>query len=81
MSITPQQAEELAKKAVQDYLNACNLKDQSQIGDVLMKLCSVVGVVMAQAEGSEQACARLVGTAQFILKTMPEEPATLRPIQ
>ena len=52
---TPQQAEELAKKAVADYLNACKLQDASQIGNVLMKLCSVAGVLMAQAEGSEAA--------------------------
>jgi hypothetical protein len=81
MNMTPQQAEELAKKAVQDYLNACKLKDQSQIGDVLMKLCSVAGVVMAQAEGSHVAGLRLIGTANFIQQNMPEQPAKLRPIQ
>lgn len=79
--ITPQKAEELAKKAVSDYLTACGLEDVSQIGDVLMKLCSVAGVVMAQAEGSASAYQRLVGTAIFIVKNMPKEPSTLRPIQ
>jgi hypothetical protein len=78
---TPQQAEELAKKAVSDYLNACNLQDASQIGNVLMKLCSVAGVLMAQAEGSEAACDRLVGTAEFVLNSMPREPAQLRTVQ
>ena len=78
---TPQQAEELAKKAVADYLNACNLQDASQIGNVLMKLCSVAGVLMAQAEGSEAACDRLVGTAEFVLNNMPREPAQLRAVQ
>lgn len=79
--ITPQQAEELAKKAVADYLNACNLQDAGQIGDVLMKLCSVAGVMMAQAEGSANAADRLTGTAAFIRKTMPRNPATLRTVQ
>ncbi|WP_422096877.1 hypothetical protein [Variovorax sp.] len=81
MSITQQQAEQLAKKAVGDYLNACNLQDASQIGDVLMKLCSVAGVLMANAEGSEQAFDRLLGTAQFVLKSMPKQPAHLGRVQ
>lgn len=80
-TLTPQQAEVLAKKAVGDYLTACNLQDTSQIGDALMKLCSVAGVLMANAEGSEQAFDRLLGTAQFVLKTMPKQPAHLGPMQ
>lgn len=50
--ITQQQAEELAKKAVADYLTACNMQSPNQIGNLLMKLCSVAGVMMANAEGS-----------------------------
>lgn len=79
--ITQQEAEEQAKKAVADYLTACNLQDPSQLGDVLMKLVSVAGVVMAQAEGSEAAYRRLAGTAVFVANNMPAEPATLRPVQ
>lgn len=79
---TPDQAEELAKKAVGDYLTSCRLasRDPVAIGNYLMKLASVAGAVMAQAEGSETAAARLQGTAAFILKSMPKRPATLRPI-
>jgi 16S rRNA G527 N7-methylase RsmG len=79
--ITPQRAEELAKKAVGDYITACALQDASQIGDVLMKLVSVAGVVMANAEGSVIAFDRLLGTAQFIAKTMPEAPARIGAVQ
>lgn len=78
---TPEQAEDLAKKAVSQYLNACNMDDKAQIGNYLMKLCSVAGCVMANAEGSMKAADRLAGTAAFIFKTMPREPATLRPVQ
>lgn len=78
---TQAQAEELAKKAVQQYLNACAMDDKAQIGNYLMKLCSVAGVVMAQAEGSTMAADRLAGTAAFIFNSMPREPATLRPVQ
>ena len=78
---TPAEAEELAKKAVGDYLTACRMTERDQIGNYLMKLASVAGVVMAQAEGSAEAALRLEGTARFLLKTMPKKPATLRPVQ
>lgn len=80
---TPAEAEELAKKLVGDYLTACRLAsaDPVAIGNYLMKLASVAGCVMANAEGADTAFDRLLGTAQFVLRTMPKKPATLRPIQ
>lgn len=75
------EAEALAKKAVGDYLTACRMADATNLGNYLMKLASVTGVVMANAEGSSMAAARLMSTAQFISQHMPEEPATLRPVQ
>jgi hypothetical protein len=80
---TPAEAEELAKKAVGDYLTACGMQsiDPEAVGNYLMKLASVTGVMMANAEGSDIAFQRLYGTAAFVAKTMPKKPATLRPIQ
>lgn len=78
---TPAEAEELAKKAVGDYLHACHMTHRDQIGNYLMKLCSVAGVLMAQAEGSQAAADRLIGTAAFVAKTMPKNPAELRTVQ
>lgn len=80
---TPAEAEELAKKAVGEYLTACRMAsaDPVAIGNYLMKLASVTGCLMANAEGADIAFDRLLGTAQFVLRTMPKEPATLRPIQ
>jgi hypothetical protein len=80
---TPAQAEELAKKAVGDYLTACRLAnaDPVAMGNYLMKLASVTGCMMANAEGADTAFDRLLGTAQFVLKTMPKKPATLHPVQ
>ena len=78
---TPAEAEELAKKAVGDYLSACRIADAGKLGDYLMKLASATGVFMANAEGSSMAAARLMGTAQFIAQNMPDKPATLRPVQ
>lgn len=80
---TPAQAEDIAKKLVGDYLTACRLgsSDPASIGNYLMKLVSVAGVMMANAEGSEVAFDRLLGVAQFVHKTMPKQPSTLRTIQ
>ena len=78
---SPAEAEELAKKAVGDYLTACRMTDREQIGNYLMKLCSVAGVVMANADGSAEAAARLQGTAEFVRRNMPTVPAALRPVQ
>lgn len=80
---TPAEAEELAKKAVGDYLTACRVasRDPAAIGNYLMKLASVTGVMMANAEGSETAASRLEGTAAFVRESMPRNPATLRPVQ
>ncbi len=78
---TPDQAEEFAKKAVGDYLTACGMTHPSQIGNYLMKLVSVAGVLMAQAEGSKAAAERLSGTAAFVFNNMPRKPATLHKAQ
>ncbi len=76
---TPDETEALAKKLVSEYLTACRLTsaNPTDIGDRLMKLVSVAGLLMAQAEGSEVAQARLIGTGQFVRKTMPKKPAKL----
>lgn len=80
---TPAEAEELAKKAVGDYLTACRMDrpDPVMMGNYLMKLASVTGVMMANAEGARVAAERLIGTATFVRNNMPKKPATLRPLQ
>lgn len=80
---TPAEAEELAKKLVGDYLTACRLAspDPEAMGNYLMKLASVTGCLMAKAEGADIAFDRLLGTAQFVLRTMPKKPAKLHPVQ
>jgi len=74
---TPAQAEALAKKAVQDYLNACAMQSRDDIGNALMKLVSVTGVLMACTEGREIAAQRLEGTAAFIRINGPQFPKKL----
>ncbi len=77
---TPAEAEELAKKAVGDYLTACRMNARSPeiIGNYLMKLASVTGVMMAHAEGSHVAADRLVDTASFVVLACSKYPAPLK---
>jgi hypothetical protein len=69
----PAEAEEHAKKAVVDYMNACGLTDTDQIADHLMKLMSVTAIIMARSVGSAETFARLEGVALFVAKTMPAQ--------
>lgn len=78
---TPDEAELLAKRACVDYINACALDQREQMPDYLMKLCSVAGILMAHSAGSEDAALRLEGTAAFIRKSMPKQPAKLERLQ
>lgn len=80
---TPAEAESLAAKAVGDYLTACRMATDNReaMGNYLMKLASVTGVMMANAEGADTAFDRLLGTAQFVLKTMPKTPGKLHRVQ
>lgn len=71
---TPPEPEELAEKAVGDYLTACRMTNREQIGKYLITLCSV-------ALESQAAAYRLAGKAAFVSKTMPKEPTQLRPVQ
>lgn len=68
--VTQQEAEELAKRHMQDYLNACSLNTAADAGNALMKLCSVAGVALCATVGYDEAVARLYATAQFIERRM-----------
>jgi hypothetical protein len=71
---SPSEAEALAVRLVGDYLTACRITERGQIGDRLMKLCSIAGIGIAQAEGAASAHDRLAGTARFVLKHGLAEP-------
>lgn len=81
MAVDQRQAEELAKKAVGDYLTACDMDSRDGLGNALMKLASVVAVMMACNEGREIAAQRLEGTAAFIRKNGPQFPQRLETVQ
>lgn len=80
-ALPPDEAEVQARRYVSEYLTSCRMTDRRQIGNYLMKLISVAGVLTAQAEGSAMAAARLMGTAQFLHETMPAAPARMENVQ
>lgn len=67
--ITPQEAEALAQKVMQDYVNACKCDTVQDVGNALMKLVSMCGLGMCATVGHTEAVQRLEGTAAYIAKT------------
>ena len=72
--VTPDQAEALANKAVEDFVKACGCNNEKDVSNVLMKLASMCGLGMAAVAGRDDAVARLMGTAAHIQKTQPVAP-------
>jgi hypothetical protein len=64
--VTQEQAEELAKKHVQEYVNSCECLTVEDIGNVLLKMLSVTAVSISATNGKDTAVAMLTGTAVFI---------------
>lgn len=67
--ITPQEAEALAQKTMQDYVNACKCDSAQDVANALMKLVSMCGLGMCAVVGQPEAVDRLEGTAAYIAKT------------
>jgi hypothetical protein len=68
--ITPQEAEELAQKTMQDYVNSCKCDTPQDVGNALMKLVSMCGLGMCATVGQTETVERLEGTAAYIAKTL-----------
>lgn len=79
--ITPDEAEVLATTAVQQYIKSCECNGRQDIANVLMKLVSVCGIGMTAMVGRDDAAARLIGTANYIVKTQPEKPWNMGTLQ
>lgn len=67
--ITPQQAEALAQKTMQDYVHKCGCNTVEDVGNALMKLVSMCGLGMCAVGGKADAVASLQGTTDYISKT------------
>lgn len=66
--ITPADAEKLATKIIQDYVSACGCANDTDVGNVLMKLLSTTGQALIAVEGQEIALMRFFGTGQHLAK-------------
>lgn len=67
--ITPHEADDLAQKTIQEYVNACRCNSTQDIGNVLMKLASMCGLAMCATVGHAEAVSRLQGTTDYIEKS------------
>jgi hypothetical protein len=67
--ITQQEAEALAQKMMQDYVNACGCDTVQDVGNALMKLVSMCGLGMCATVGQAEAVERLEATAAYIATT------------
>lgn len=64
--ITQNDAEALANKVVQDYVNTCNCETEEDMANVLMKLFSMCGLAMVAVSGHSEGVARMVATVEYI---------------
>jgi hypothetical protein len=64
--ITATEAEALAQKTMQEYINACGCDTEQDVANVLMKLASMCGLGMIAVVGVSEAAARMQGTADHI---------------
>ena len=79
--ITPKEAEKLATKHVQEYVNACGAENLEDIGKVLLKLLSVTGQAILATQGQETAVAMLEGTAKHLAKPEFSKPYRMSVLQ
>ncbi len=66
--IKPEEAEALAQKMMQDYVNACKCDTTQDVANALMKLVSMCGLGMCATVGQPEAIERLEATAAYIAK-------------
>jgi hypothetical protein len=71
--ITPQKAEKLATKYMQQYVNKCHCANMEDVANVLMMLVSVCGQCMCATVGQSDAVSRLEATATHIAKTQQKD--------
>lgn len=78
--ITPKEAEKLAQKTMQDYVEQCKCNNNEDVANVLMKLVSMCGLGMCAVSGQEDAVSRLQGTTNYIAKTQEGKNWVRQPV-
>lgn len=67
--ITPEEAENLSQKAIEEYVKACKCQSREDIANVLMKLVSMSGAAMCQVVGVNDAVQRMRESTDYIAKS------------
>lgn len=68
--ITQEQAEEIATRAMQEYVSKCQCNSTEDVANALMKMASICGVGMVAVVGHKDAVDRMQATTDFIDKTL-----------
>lgn len=79
--IKPQEAEKLAQKAMEKYVNACGCATTNDVANALMKLVSMCGLGMCATVGRDEAVSRLQGTTDYIARAQAGVNWKKEPIQ
>jgi hypothetical protein len=64
--VTPEQAEVIANKAVENYISACGPQNIEDVGRLLLKLLSMTGLAMCAARGQPGAVAAIESVALHV---------------
>lgn len=64
--VTPQEAERIAEKAVENYINDCKPQNMDDLGHVLLKLCSMTGVALCATRGQQGGVEAVLSVAKHI---------------
>lgn len=67
--ITPKEGDVLAKKAVEDFIAACQCENEGDVANVLMKLATWCGTGICAVVGSEDGIERMAAITAYIIKT------------
>lgn len=79
--ITQQEAEALATKHIQEYVNQCGVTDTEELGKVLMKLLSTTGQAILATQGQTEAVAIVDATARHLAKPEFSKPYRMERMQ
>lgn len=79
--ITPEEAEKLAHKTVEDYMYSCDCDTTEDAANALMKLASMCGLAMRATVGQDEAVKRLQGTTDYIAKPEHAESQNKNPVK
>ena len=64
--VTQETAEQMCKKLVEGYINACKPRDMDDVFNVTVKLISMAGMALSATHGSESAVTAIKAVATYV---------------